>query len=222
MLQIQYLTDNRLSSVSSSQDKVAKVIKNLDPNLAPNANGKKVCGPSIYKPLEIIFNQCIETGVFPSDWKKSNIVSIHEKGDKWILKKVPPVLLLTIFGKILEKLILMKCSHFLLKISSGQSGFKSGDSCIKQLLSITHEIYSFFDEGLEVRSIFVDISKAFDKVWQHEIIFELTQNGISGSLLNLLHDFDLTESLSVNAKLFADDTSLFSVIHDIQNLNFNL
>ena len=222
MLQIQYLTDNRLSSVSSSQDKVAKVIKNLDPNLTPNAHGKKVCGPSIYKPLEIIFNQCIETGVFPSDWKKSNIVSIHEKGDKWILKKVPPVLLLTIFGKILEKLILMKCSHFLLKISSGQSGFKSGDSCIKQLLSITHEIYSFFDEGLEVRSIFVDISKAFDKVWQHEIIFELTQNGISGSLLNLLHDFDLTESLSVNAKLFADDTSLFSVIHDIQNLNFNL
>ena len=107
-------------------------------------------------------------------------------------------------------------------ISSGQSGFKSGDSCIKQLLSITHEIYSFIDEGLEVRSIFVDISKAFDKVWQHEIIFELTQNGISGSLLNLLHDFDLTESLSVNAKLFADDTSLFSVIHDIQNLNFNL
>ena len=222
MLQIQYLTDNRLSSVSSSQDKVAKVIKNLDPNLTPNAHGKKVCGPSIYKPLEIIFNQCIETGVFPSDWKKSNIVSIHDKGDKWILKKVPPVLLLTICGKILEKLILMKCSHFLLKISSGQSGFKSGDSCIKQLLSITHEIYSFFDEGLEVRSIFVDISKAFDKVWQHEIIFELTQNGISGSLLNLLHDFDLTESLSVNAKLFADDTSLFSVIHDIQNLNFNL
>ena len=101
MLQIQYLTDNRLSSVSSSQDKVAKVIKNLDPNLAPNAHGKKVCGPSIYKPLEIIFNQCIETGVFPSDWKKSNIVSIHEKGDKWILKKVPPVLLLTICGKIL-------------------------------------------------------------------------------------------------------------------------
>ena len=82
MLQIQYLTDNRLSSVSSSQDKVAKVIKNLDPNLTPNAHGKKVCGPSIYKPLEIIFNQCIETGVFPSDWKKSNIVSIHEKGDK--------------------------------------------------------------------------------------------------------------------------------------------
>ena len=48
--------------------------------------------------------------------------------------------------------------------SSSQSGFKPGDSCINQLLSITHEIYSYFDEGLEVRSVFLDIAKAFDKV----------------------------------------------------------
>ena len=45
----------------------------------------KVCGPSIYKSLEIIFNQCLETGVFPSEWKKSNIVPVHKKGDKQML-----------------------------------------------------------------------------------------------------------------------------------------
>ena len=49
--------------------------------------------------------------------------------------------------------------------SSSQSGFKPGDSCINQLLSITREIYSYEgDEGLEVRSVFLDIAKAFDKV----------------------------------------------------------
>ena len=42
----------------------------------------KVCGPSIYKPLEINFNQCLETGVFPSEWKKDNIVPIHKKEGK--------------------------------------------------------------------------------------------------------------------------------------------
>ena len=63
-------------------------------------------------------------------------------------------------------------------ISSSQSDFKSGDPCINQLLSITHEIYSSFDEGLEVRSVFLDISKAFDKVRHDGIIFKLTQNGI--------------------------------------------
>ena len=74
-------------------------------------------------------------------------------------------------------------------ISTNQSGFKPGDSCINQLLSITHEIYKSFDDGLEVRSVFLDISKAFYKVWHEGIIFKLKQNGISGDLLNILTDF---------------------------------
>ena len=49
-------------------------------------------------------------------------------------------------------------------ISHNQSGFKPGDSCINQLLSITHEIYKSFDDSLDVRGVFVDISKTFDKV----------------------------------------------------------
>ena len=47
-------------------------------------------------------------------------------------------------------------------ISHSQSGFKPGDSCINQLLSITHEIYKSFDDGLDVRGVFLDISKALD------------------------------------------------------------
>ena len=61
--------------------------------------------------------------------------------------------------------------------SSNQSGFKPGDSCINQLLSITHEIYESLGVRLEVRSVFLDISKAFDKVRHDGIIFKLTQNG---------------------------------------------
>ena len=49
-------------------------------------------------------------------------------------------------------------------ISPNQSGFKSGDSCINQLLAITHEIYKSFEDRYEVRGIFLYISKAFDKV----------------------------------------------------------
>ena len=50
---------------------------------------------------------------------------------------------------------------------------------------MTHKIYQLFDEGFNVRSVFLDLSKAFDKVWHDDIIFKLKKNGISGNLLNL-------------------------------------
>ena len=49
-------------------------------------------------------------------------------------------------------------------ISDNKSGLKPGDSYVNQLLSITHEIYQSFDDNLEVRAVFLDISKAFDKL----------------------------------------------------------
>ena len=74
-------------------------------------------------------------------------------------------------------------------ISANQSGFKPEDSCMNQLLSITHNIYKSFDDGYGVRSVFLDISKAFDKVWHDGLIFKLQENGISGNLLKVLKCF---------------------------------
>ena len=66
--------------------------------------------------------------------------------------------------RILKSYFLMKCLNFLLKINSfyiiKPGGFKPGDSCINQLLVITHEIYKSFDDGFKVRGVFLDISKA--------------------------------------------------------------
>ena len=120
---------------------------------------------------------------------------------------------------------------------------------------------------LDVRAVFLDISKAFGEVWHQGLLYKLKQNGISGNLLETLIDFlkdrkqrvvlneknsswanvkagvsqgsilspllfliyinDLSDNLSTNVKLFADDTSLFSVVHDIAtssscDLNYDL
>ena len=74
-------------------------------------------------------------------------------------------------------------------ISPKQSPFRPGDSCIKQLLSITHDICTSFHNGLEVREAFLDISKAFDKVWHDGLIYKLKQNGVKDKLLCILIDF---------------------------------
>ena len=85
---------------------------------------------------------------------------------------------------------------------------------INQQLSITHEIFQPFDEGFEVRSVFQDISKAFDKVWQKGLIFKLSQNGIFGNLF-LIYINNFSSGSSSKEKLIADDTSLFIGVHDI-------
>ena len=113
------------------------------------------------------FKQALLTGVFPSEWKKENIVCIHKKGDKQNINNYRPVSLLSICGKIFERLIFNEMFIYFSAnklTSKNQSGFQPGDSCINQQLSFTHEIFRTFDNGLEGRSIFLDISKAFDKV----------------------------------------------------------
>ena len=138
-------------------------------------------------------------------------------------------------------------------ISQNISGFRPVDS-INQLLSIIMKSWSPFDIRLSVREIFLDISKAFDRVWNKAFIFKLRQNGIYGDMVNILKYFlsnrnqrvilngqcsswadipfgasqcfiawpllflihinNLSVGLKSECKLFAEDTCLFSVVHD--------
>ena len=64
-------------------------------------------------------------------------------------------------------------------ISPKLSSFKPGDSCINQLISITHEIYESLDAGLKVTSVFLGISKAFDNMQNEGVISKSrNENGI--------------------------------------------
>ena len=111
-----------------------------------------------------------------------------------MLKNYRLVSLLPICGKIFEKLIFNTLYSFFEDhklLNPCQSGFKKNDSCINQLVSITHEIYSAFDcnPSLEVRGVFLDLSKTFDKVWHDGLIYKLKSLGISGSLLKLIQNY---------------------------------
>ena len=86
-----------------------------------------------------------------------------------------------------------------------QSGFRPNDSCIYQLISIVHNIYADFDHNpsLEVRGNFLDISKAFDKVWHEGLLYKLESLGISRKLLNLFRSFlnDRHQRVVLNGQL---------------------
>ena len=101
-------------------------------------------------------------------------------------------------------------------ISPRQSGFRPGDSCTNQLLSITHEILSAFDDGHEVSGVFLDVSNAFDRVWHEGLLFRLEQNGISEELITLKKYFlnCRKQRVVLNGQhlSWADDTSQFFVV----------
>ena len=131
-------------------------------------------------------------GSFPHNGKKANVVPVFKKKNKQELKNYRPISLLLVSGKIFERLLYDSMFKFFTEnnlISQNQSGFKPGDSCTNKLLSITHQTHKSFDNVHEVLSVFLDMSKAFDKVWHMGLIFKLKQNGISGNLLSTLTDF---------------------------------
>ena len=66
-----------------------------------------------------------------------------------------------------------------------------GDSCVHRLLSITHDIYKAFDANpsLDVRGVFLDLSKAFDRVWHDGLMHKLKKFGIYGNYYELIHSF---------------------------------
>ena len=71
-------------------------------------------------------------------------------------------------------------------ISFNQSGFKPGDFWINELSATTHDIFKGFDHVLEIRGVFLNISKVFDKVWHEGVIYKLRRNGVYRNLLQLL------------------------------------
>ena len=86
-------------------------------------------------------------------------------------------------------------------ISDNPSGFKPGDICIDQLLSILHKIYKSFNDNLEVRSIFLNTSKTFNEVWCNGLMYKLKQNSILGYILNNIVDVLLVLCMGLMYKL---------------------
>ena len=76
-------------------------------------------------------------------------------------------------------------------LTKNQSGFRPSDSTTNQLLYLLDEIHQAFDstKSFEVRAVFLDMSKAFDKVWHDGLIFKLEQNGISGNILKFFQNY---------------------------------
>ena len=115
---------------------------------------------------------------------KSN--NIFKKDDPSVVSNYKPISLISAVGKVLEKVVHKHLLNYIRDhkiLSALQSGFIPGDSTINQLVDIYNTFCESLDEGKEVRAVFCDISKAFDRVWHRGRLFKLESIGVSDSLL---------------------------------------
>ena len=146
----------------------------------------------ISEPLSIIFNKCLYESRFPCSWKTAHVTPIHKKGPKNTCNNYRPISLLSCVGKLFEKCVQKHIFNYLREndiLTHSQSGFIPGDSTINQLLSIYNDLCSAMDIKRTTQAVYLDISKAFDRVWHKGLLAKLEGIGIRGPLLGWFRDY---------------------------------
>ena len=144
----------------------------------------RTCAKEISIPLAHLFNLSLRTGKMPTLWKSANITPIHKGDSRELVTNYRSISLLPIPAKCLERIVhSVIYDHVSPFLSEWQHGFVKGRSCETQLI-LTHQQWATaLDQGRQVDVVFLDFSKAFDKVNHAVLLQKLCNFGISGSLL---------------------------------------
>ena len=122
---------------------------------------------AVIKPLTLLFNMSLNTGKFPDKLKTAIITAVYKGKDKSEPANYRPVSLTSIAGKIIEKCIRKHLVDHLERnnlLNVNQHGFRSGRSCLTQLLKHYSDMIEAVEDGVNMDSIYLDYAKAFDKV----------------------------------------------------------
>ena len=199
-------TPNSLTSLRVTVRMVAEVIAKLDPSKATGPDGIPVvvlqrCSPELAPLLSKLFNKLLSESCFPSCWKSASVVPVYKNsGERSDPRNYRPISLLPVISKVFESIINVAMVRLL--DSSGlfsdfQYGFRSSRSTADILTVISERFYRTLNSCGEARTIALDISKAFDKVWHAGLIQKLQGYGLSGPFLDIIKSFLLNRRIKV-------------------------
>ena len=172
--------------------KVRNKIDKLKPGKAPGPDRISVKALHVLKdsadlPLSIIFNKSMQSGIVPQDWKDAHVTPIFKKGIKSSPGNYRPVSLTSIISKLMESLIKDAVMKHLLEnnlIRNSQHGFMPKKSCLTNLLEFLETMTENIDKGIPTDVLYLDFSKAFDRVPHQRLLKKLDSHNIKGSVRN--------------------------------------
>ena len=147
----------------------------------------QVAADLIVVPLCHIINVSFSSGIFPDSLKVAKVLPLHKGGSSQDLNNFRPISLLSIFDKIIEKLMHKRLYAFFEYhniLYKNQFGFRKNNSTIFALMEITEKIKESIDKGKFGCGIFIDLKKAFDTVNHNILLTKLEHYGVRGVIYN--------------------------------------
>ena len=169
---------------------VLKLLKSLNLNKASGpdniaARVLKECASTLSPVIADFYQQTLDEGEVPADWKQQRINPIFKKVSWTDPANYRPVALTCILCKSLEHIIASQLHTHLDRhkfLCDNQHGFRKYRSCETQLYSTITYFVNALEKGNRVDSIVLDFSKAFDKVHHGRLLAKLRHCGVNGKL----------------------------------------
>lgn len=192
-----------LSSIQIRPTEVEAKLSRLDPrkssgpdNIPPNV--LKDCAHTLAPLLCIYFNALLQTGIFPRHLKSSFIIPIYKSGSRNDVTNYRPIAIQSTLAKVFESLVLDQLASVLKnKLVSEQHGFQRGKSTVTNLVILEGVVMNALNEGAQVDCIYLDFSKAFDRVNHQLLLAKLQGYGVNGPLLMWLESYLSNRTLVV-------------------------
>ena len=196
-----YYLNKRIDTVFTFQnideETVRKTIQNLPSKNSCGLDGIsskliKIIEPAIIKPLTLLINQVLNTGIFPDELKIAKVIPLFKKDDPTLLKNYRPISLLSTIAKVMEKIIFTQLSSYFNEnklIFDNPYGFRPKHSTEYAALELVDRIITQMDKKETPINIFLDLSKAFDTIDHTILLAKLRYYGIHDTALLLLKSY---------------------------------
>jgi ribonuclease HI len=190
---------NTQEDAEFTKDEILDAIMTFNPNKAPGLDGFNsdimlqtfTCIPDTFT---TIYNLCLKSNEFPTIWKKSKVQILTKPGNR--SPEDPstyrPISLLSVFGKLLEKLMIDRIMHYLYSnqlLSENQFGFTPQTSTTDAIIRVKDFVFKSLKKGKPTILVSLDVEGAFDAAWWPSIIKQLRDFNCPSNLFKLARNY---------------------------------
>jgi len=186
-----------LETIIITKEVVLGKLMGLKVDKSPGPDGmhprvpKEMAG-EIANALVVIYQNSLDSGVVPADWKTANVTPLFKKGGRQKAGNYRPVSLTSVVGKMLESIIKEEIARHLdinCPIGKTQHGFMKGRSCLTNLVEFFENITCAVDNGEPVDVVYLDFQKAFGKVPHQRLLHKIKVHSVMGNVLAWIEDW---------------------------------